>query len=52
MIEITMMLEEHFCLAVPDAKVEQIKTASDIYGFVATVRKEAKMRPSVVAQEH
>jgi len=55
MIEITMMIEERFCLAVTDAKVERIKTAADIYGFVATVREEAKMRSpgnSAVAQEH
>jgi acyl carrier protein len=44
MIEITMMLEERFCLAVPDAKVEQIKTVADIYDFVAAAREESKMR--------
>jgi acyl carrier protein len=43
MIEITMALEEHFCLAVPDAKVEQIKTVADIYDFVADVREKAKL---------
>jgi acyl carrier protein len=43
-IEITMRLEEHFYLAVPDAKVEQIKTAADIYDFVAAVREVAKTR--------
>jgi acyl carrier protein len=44
MIEITMMLEERFCLAFPDAKAEQIKTAADIYDLVAAAQKEAKMR--------
>jgi acyl carrier protein len=42
MIEITMMLEERFGLAVPDAKAEQIKTVADIYDFVADIREEAK----------
>jgi acyl carrier protein len=37
MIEITMMLEERFGMAVPDVKVEQIKTVADIYDFVADV---------------
>jgi acyl carrier protein len=44
MIEITMMLEERFGLATPDAKVEQIKTVADIYDFIASAREEAKMR--------
>jgi acyl carrier protein len=34
-IEITMMLEERFALAIPDAKVEKIQTVADIYDVVA-----------------
>ena len=39
-IEITMMLEERFSLAIPDAKVEKIQTVADIYDAVAGMRKQ------------
>jgi acyl carrier protein len=38
-IEITMMLEERFVLAIPDAKAEKIQTVADIYDAVASLRR-------------
>jgi acyl carrier protein len=43
-IDITMMLEEHFDVTIPDARADQIRTVADLYDAVAGLLPKNRLR--------